>query len=77
MERSDGLWHVAKIVHRRFVGPVCEYYVHYEGFNRRLDEWVQRDRIKLDQEGVQSPGGNGMTYGRSKVIEHYNMNTEC
>ena len=23
-----------------------EYYVHYEGFNRRLDEWVNRDRIK-------------------------------
>jgi hypothetical protein len=21
-----------------------EYYVHYEGYNRRLDEWVQRDR---------------------------------
>lgn len=22
-----------------------EYYVHYEGYNRRLDEWVPRDRI--------------------------------
>lgn len=22
-----------------------EYYVHYEGLNRRLDEWVPRDRI--------------------------------
>ena len=22
-----------------------EYYVHYEGHNRRLDEWVPRDRI--------------------------------
>lgn len=21
-----------------------EYYVHYEGYNRRLDEWVPRDR---------------------------------
>ena len=24
-----------------------EYYVHYEGFNRRLDEWVNRDRIDV------------------------------
>jgi len=24
-----------------------EYYVHYEGYNRRLDEWVQRDRYYM------------------------------
>lgn len=24
---------------------IYEYYVHYEGLNRRLDEWVSRDRI--------------------------------
>lgn len=24
-----------------------EYYVHYEGFNRRLDEWVNCDRIDI------------------------------
>lgn len=24
-----------------------EYYVHYEGFNRRLDEWVDRDRVDV------------------------------
>ena len=28
-----------------------EYYVHYEGFNRRLDEWVRRERIRpLDED---------------------------
>ena len=24
-----------------------EYYVHYEGFNRRLDEWVDKDRVDV------------------------------
>ena len=22
-----------------------EYYIHYEGFNRRMDEWIPRNRI--------------------------------
>lgn len=25
----------------------CEYYVHYDGFNRRLDEWVDKDRVDI------------------------------
>ena len=29
-----------------------EYYVHYSGFNRRLDEWVRRDRVKLADQDV-------------------------
>lgn len=49
----------AEIIHRRVneggSGDV-EYYVHYEGFNRRLDEWVAKDRMrKLDDDG--EPGG--------------------
>ena len=28
-----------------------EYYVHYENFNRRLDEWVRRNRMRpLDED---------------------------
>ena len=28
-----------------------EYYIHYENFNRRLDEWVRRDRMRpLDED---------------------------
>ena len=28
-----------------------EYYIHYESFNRRLDEWVRRDRMRpLDED---------------------------
>jgi hypothetical protein len=28
-----------------------EYYIHYENFNRRLDEWVRRERMRpLDED---------------------------
>ena len=38
--------------HRRKIPDTVqtEYYVHYEGFNRRLDEWVKSDRIKRQQD---------------------------
>nr|CAD7405629.1 unnamed protein product [Timema poppensis] len=47
VRRSDGSWHPAEIIQTRYNDPDghYEYYVHYEGYNRRLDEWVQRDRI--------------------------------
>lgn len=43
-----------------------EYYVHYEGFNRRLDEWVHCDRVdvssgsrlKAERESLISKTGN-------------------
>eukprot|EP01134_Creolimax_fragrantissima_P002490 CFRG2490T1 len=35
---------------------VSEVYVHYEGLNRRLDEWVDISRVKRIPEGLQ-PGG--------------------
>ena len=33
-----------------------EYYVHFEGLNRRLDEWVGRDRIMSSKFAVQNNG---------------------
>ncbi|GLG96521.1 Males-absent on the first protein [Gryllus bimaculatus] len=46
VRRSDD-WHPAEIIQTRYNDQEghYEYYVHYEGYNRRLDEWVQRDRI--------------------------------
>jgi len=51
-QRADGSWHSANVVHRRKIPDTVqtEYYVHYEGFNRRLDEWVKSDRIKRQQD---------------------------
>ena len=31
---------------------IYEYYIHFEGFNRRLDLWVRRDSIRLLNEDV-------------------------
>lgn len=35
------------------------YYVHYIDYNKRLDEWVEPDRLDLTQ--VQMPKGEGKT----------------
>lgn len=46
--RSDGTWHNAEVLQTRvnsLHGDRQEYYVHYHGFNRRLDEWVESSRI--------------------------------
>ncbi|CAG2174011.1 unnamed protein product [Oppiella nova] len=48
VKRSDNTWHSAEVIEMR--SNSCEngrqeYYVHYDGFNRRLDEWVGSDRF--------------------------------
>jgi histone acetyltransferase MYST1 len=57
VKRADASWHSANVVHRRTNSDSgeAEYYVHYEGFNRRLDEWVKSDRIK--EEADELPSG--------------------
>ncbi|VDO80049.1 unnamed protein product, partial [Soboliphyme baturini] len=50
MKRKDDTWHYAEIIESRLnkqANDRVEYYVHYEGLNRRLDEWVTADRIDL------------------------------
>ena len=46
----DGTWHVAEIIQKRTneqCGGRHEFYVHYDGLNRRLDEWVDLERVDL------------------------------
>ncbi|KAL4084492.1 hypothetical protein QTP88_023782 [Uroleucon formosanum] len=47
VRRNDNDWHLAQVLHTRInnTSHLFEYYVHYEGYNRRLDQWVPRDRI--------------------------------
>ncbi|XP_003241077.1 histone acetyltransferase KAT8-like [Acyrthosiphon pisum] len=47
VHRQDGWFHPAEVLDTRFndTEDYFEYYVHYEEYDRRLDEWVQRDRI--------------------------------
>ena len=51
-KRADGSWHSANVVHRRTIPETSqtEYYVHYEGYDRRLDEWIKSDRIKRQED---------------------------
>ncbi|XP_062565002.1 histone acetyltransferase KAT8 [Armigeres subalbatus] len=48
VQRQDGSWHPAQLIQSR-QNPCdpkqLEYYIHYEGLNRRLDQWVSRERI--------------------------------
>lgn len=64
VQRADGSWHPAEVIHRRRNDTTgqYEYYVHYDGFNRRLDEWVKRDRIKALKEDE-----NGENHQRCEV----------
>ena len=56
----SGQPHACDIIERRSTagageggeGGAAEYYVHYVGLNRRLDEWVAADRIVHDTSGA-------------------------
>ncbi|KAK3792344.1 hypothetical protein RRG08_046653 [Elysia crispata] len=48
VKRSDNTLHAAEIIQsRQNESGTQEFYVHYEGFDRRLDEWIDPDRLDL------------------------------
>ena len=59
---KDGAWHKARIIDCRLskdydirthkTDKSYEYYIHYEGFNRRMDEWIPRLKILMTEELV-------------------------
>ncbi|XP_065061787.1 histone acetyltransferase KAT8-like isoform X2 [Rhopilema esculentum] len=59
VRRADGTWYPADVIQARTSSDnKTEYYVHYDGFNRRLDEWVSEDRVDKpvsEDEGKQNP----------------------
>jgi histone acetyltransferase MYST1 len=61
VRRTDGTWAQAEVIQKR-VNELnhFEFYIHYENYNRRLDEWVQRDRIMVSSsyDGLEQ-GENG------------------
>lgn len=59
-QRSDGSFHPAQIIQARFSeASNYEYYVHYVGLNRRLDQWVDRSRVThSDDESTADVGNN-------------------
>ncbi|KAG7492137.1 hypothetical protein MATL_G00011340 [Megalops atlanticus] len=48
-QRADKTWHSAEVIQSRHNEQEGreEFYVHYIGFNRRLDEWVGKARLAL------------------------------
>uniref|UniRef100_A0A671XHB6 Histone acetyltransferase n=1 Tax=Sparus aurata TaxID=8175 RepID=A0A671XHB6_SPAAU len=48
-QRADKSWHTAEVIQSRLNEQEGreEFYVHYVGFNRRLDEWVGKARLAL------------------------------
>ncbi|XP_077290954.1 histone acetyltransferase KAT8-like [Arctopsyche grandis] len=60
VRRGDS-WLPAQVIQTRWNGGVCahEYYVHYEGADRRLDEWVTKGRVMPDRFDVcDNPDGH-------------------
>ncbi|KXZ44682.1 hypothetical protein GPECTOR_63g11 [Gonium pectorale] len=56
----DGLFHTVRIIERRNLGDQADprawdYYVHYMGFNRRMDEWVVLAQLDLSTAEVEQP----------------------
>lgn len=45
--KQDGSWHPAQLIQTRLDAfKNSEYYIHYDGINRRLDQWVTKDKVK-------------------------------
>lgn len=70
IKRTDGNVHAAQIIQSRDceLGTTQqqEYYVHYVGLNRRLDEWVSRDRIT---DATEAEGGTAAASGGQDVAD--------
>ena len=51
VQRNDNTWHSAEVIQIRSNessgggNSAFEYYIHYEGLNRRLDEWIDLSRL--------------------------------
>lgn len=46
VQKLDGDWQLSEIIHsRKQADGTVDYYVHYQGCNRRLDEWVPQSRV--------------------------------
>ncbi|KAI0217573.1 Histone acetyltransferase KAT5 [Lamellibrachia satsuma] len=47
--KTSGDWHWAEIISKKEVNGKSVYYIHYDDFNKRLDEWVKEDRMDLSK----------------------------
>merc|ERR1719449_290797 len=71
VRRADNTWCQAEVIQQRVneVEKQYEYYVHYENFNRRLDEWVLRDRIMASY-GMEAENGHELGENDRKITRN-------
>ncbi|XP_071161804.1 histone acetyltransferase KAT5-like [Mytilus galloprovincialis] len=48
LKNGDG-WHFAEILGKKEVNGKHMFYIHYEDFNKRLDEWVPEERMDMNK----------------------------
>mmetsp|Transcript_33444 Transcript_33444/g.79319 ORF Transcript_33444/g.79319 Transcript_33444/m.79319 type:complete len:407 (-) Transcript_33444:861-2081(-) len=76
----DGNYHTVRIIERRIRAGTedeHEYYVHYNGFNRRMDEWVwlpQLDLSTVDDSMVE--GNDCKRKGKKQKVEEAHSDEE-
>ena len=60
---ADDSWHSATVIEtQKLSSSAVRYYVHYEGFDRRLDEWVETTNIQTVAEFEQSESAKKRGY---------------
>jgi len=71
VRRADNTWCQAEVIQQRMneIESQYEYYVHYENFNRRLDEWVLRDRIMASY-GTEAENGHELGDSDRKITRN-------
>jgi len=71
VRRADNTWCQAEVIQKRVNESEnqYEYYVHYENFNRRLDEWVLRDRIMASY-GTEAENGHELGDSDRKITRN-------
>merc|ERR1719193_517518 len=71
VRRADNTWCQAEVIQQRVneIENQYEYYVHYENFNRRLDEWVLRDRIMASY-GTEAEKGHELGDSDRKITRN-------
>jgi len=72
VRRADNTWCQAEVIQKRVneTENQYEYYVHYENFNRRLDEWVLRDRVMASYDGMEAENGHDLGDSDRKITRN-------
>ena len=77
VRRGEVAWSRALVIQSRLIGACQEFYVHYEKSDRRLDEWVVRDRIRSchhQEEEGEADGPSARKITRNQKRKHEEIN---